>query len=218
MKKQKNRHYKVFFDFDNTITRFDILDDIIKRFSKNKKWQKLEKAWKQGKIGSRECLAGQLKEVSITRAKLLKYLSKIKVDPYFIKLLKFFKTRGIRPVILSDSFHFIIRRILKNNRIKDIKIYCNTLSFFKDRLINSFPHTNKACFVCAHCKKNNLLRLSGSGKIIYIGDGRSDLCPAKRADLVFAKGSLLKHFKKLKRKSIAFNDLGDVYRYLRENW
>ena len=212
---KRSPDYQVYFDFDNTITVFDVLDDIIKRFSINKKWISIEKRWKQGKIGSKECLKRQLASVRISRKELLKYLSSIKLDLHFKKLYAFLKDKGIHPVILSDDFSFIIKRLLLNNDVKGIKVYSNELKFKKDRLVLSFPHTNNSCFMCAHCKKKNLLKKPFSDKIIYIGDGFSDVCPAKQADIVFAKGSLLKYFRKAQRKCVAIKDLGDVYNRLK---
>jgi 2-hydroxy-3-keto-5-methylthiopentenyl-1-phosphate phosphatase len=52
--------------------------------------------------------------------------------------------------------------------------------------------------------------------IIYIGDGRSDICAAKEADIVFAKDTLLEYFKKHDLPCAEFYDLGTVYQYLSE--
>ena len=76
-------HCRVFFDFDNTITHFDVLDDIIKRFAVNKGWKEWEEAWEKGRIGSRRCLKEQMSLVAIGRKELLKYLSGVRIDPYF---------------------------------------------------------------------------------------------------------------------------------------
>ncbi len=207
---------RVFFDFDNTITPFDVLDDIIKRFSINRQWVTFEKAWKKGKIGSRQCLEGQLEGVRVTREDLLRYLSGIKVDPHFHKLFAMLKREGIRPVILSDDFKFIIGFILQNNGISGLKVYANNLRFYKDKLIPSFPYTSKRCLRCAHCKKKNLLKKGVRDKIImYIGDGLSDTCPAESSDIVFAKGNLLRHFRNKKRLCLAFRNLGDIHNYFR---
>lgn len=203
------------FDFDNTITPFDVFDDIVERFSVNQEWLKFERLWKQGKIGSSECLRGQLKSVRITKKNLLQYLSTIRLDPDFKKLLVLFKKKRIRPIILSDNFSFIIRHILGNNGIRGLKVYSNRIRFSKDRLIPSFPHLNLSCFRCGHCKKSNLLKNNFRGKIIYIGDGLSDVCPAEQADIVFAKGSLLKYFKKKERHCIGYKDLSDISNYLK---
>jgi 2-hydroxy-3-keto-5-methylthiopentenyl-1-phosphate phosphatase len=205
----------VFFDFDNTITFFDVLDDIVERFSVNRDWMTFEKAWKRRQIGSRECLEGQLQSVRLTRKDLLLYLSLIRIDPRFYKFIGILRKEGMKPVIVSDSFTPIINFILENNGISGIKIYANRLRLSKDRLIPSFPYENKNCLLCAHCKRKTLKKHVRDKIVIYIGDGISDICPAEYADLVFAKGSLLEHFRKAKRLCLAFNNLEDIYGYFR---
>jgi 2,3-diketo-5-methylthio-1-phosphopentane phosphatase len=209
--------YLFFFDFDNTITHFDVFDDIVKRFSIDKEWLAWEKAWQEGKIGSKKCLIEQLKSVRISRRGLSDYLSKIKVDRYFLKLMSAFKKQGVTPVILSDSFSLLIESVLRYNRIKGIKLYSNKLRQAGDRLIPSFPlKGDEACLLCAHCKKKTLLDNAIDGKIIiYIGDGRSDICPSTFADLVFAKGALAKQLRRIKKDYIPINDLRDVYSYFK---
>lgn len=205
---------EVFFDFDNTITPFDVLDDIIKRFSINKGWLKLEKKWERGEIGSRECLKRQMGLVKIDKSRLLGYLRKIKIDPYFKKILVRFKKEGIKPVILSDSFSFFINNILSNNAVSGIRVHSNRLNFSKTGFSLSFPHKDRKCTLCAHCKKNSLLKNGRNGKIkVYIGDGTSDLCAALHADLIFAKGRLLEHLRRRGKSCIPIKTLKDVYHY-----
>lgn len=209
----------VFFDFDNTITHFDVLDDIIERFSSDGKWVAFEKDWREGRIGSRECLQGQLRSVRVNKQTLSEYLSHIKVDPFFSKLVAWFKEKGIKVIILSDSFSFILEYILRNNGIRGLEVYSNRIRFRNDRLIPSFPYVNRRCLRCGHCKTKHLQRKDLRSKIIiYIGDGLSDVCPAQKADLVFAKGSLLKYLRKNKRNCIAYKRLGNVYKYFKEEY
>lgn len=206
----------VFFDFDNTISPFDVLDDIIKKFSINKNWMKFEELWKKEKIGSRECLENQLLSVRVTKKELSKYLLGIRIDPYFHKLIGILEKERIKPVILSDNFSFIIKSILKNNKVKRIRLYCNNVRFNSDRLIPSFPHINRSCVRCAHCKSKNLKKNDFGDKItIYVGDGLSDICPAEASDIAFAKGNLLKYFRKTKKPCRAFKNLKDIYNYLK---
>jgi 2,3-diketo-5-methylthio-1-phosphopentane phosphatase len=203
-----------FFDFDNTIVPFDVLDDIIKRFSINREWVKLEKEWKAGKIGSRECLQGQLGLVRIQKERFLRYLSKIRLDPYFGKVLNLLRRNKVKTAILSDDFSYIIKYILKNNGIRRIKVYSNRLKLVKDRFSLGFPHTNRTCALCGHCKRNNLLKnVNGDKMLIYVGDGYSDVCPAQEADVVFAKGNLLRHLQQMRKSCKAIRDLKDVYDY-----
>jgi 2-hydroxy-3-keto-5-methylthiopentenyl-1-phosphate phosphatase len=218
LKKLDLANSRVFFDFDNTITKFDVLDAIIEQFSIDREWVAYEEAWRSGDIGSKECLEGQLRSIRGTRDSLAEYLSTITIDAHFKRLLALLQDSGIRPVILSDSFTFFISSILRNNNVRGISVYANKLRFYEDRLIPSFPHSNHLCSHCAHCKTNNF---SSSGdvekSIVYIGDGLSDVCPAQHADLVFAKSALLDYFKKAKRYCVAFSDLGDIYNYCKEH-
>jgi 2,3-diketo-5-methylthio-1-phosphopentane phosphatase len=207
----------VYFDFDNTITPFDVLDRVIERFSINRDWMLFEDAWIKGRIGSRECLAGQLRSIRATKKSLTEYLSTVPVDPYFAKLLILLKKMGIQSAILSDSFSFLIKFILKNNGVSDIDIFSNVLKIYNDRLIPSFPYANILCTKCAHCKKNNLTNETcPERKIIYIGDGLSDICPAQHSDIVFAKSTLLSHFRETQRQCLAFENFEDIYKYLKE--
>jgi 2,3-diketo-5-methylthio-1-phosphopentane phosphatase len=212
------RHYVAFFDFDNTITRYDILDDIIARFSPTDEWEWLERRWVAGKIGSRECLDGQMRGVRISKKRLSRYLSKIKIDPAFKKILKLCDSKKIDRFILSDNFRYIVKGILQANGIHGMRIYCNKLRFSGDRIVPRFPFLNARCHKCAHCKKSNLVAKAGKSAItIYVGDGLSDICPAKRADIVFAKGRLEKYFRKKGMEYVPFKRLSEVYNHLKRS-
>ena len=206
----------VFFDFDNTITHFDVLDSVVENFSVNKKWMEFEDAWKRGKIGSKDCLSGQLKSVRVNKNRLDSYFRKIRVDPYFKKIIALLEKHDVRPVILSDSFSYFIESILKNNGIKGIRIYSNRIKLSGDRLIPSFPYQHTSCKICGNCKSNHLPHgRSEERVIVYIGDGLSDLCPSKNSDIVFAKGNLKKFLLKEGKPFISFGSLKSVYNFLR---
>lgn len=216
MRKNNLRDCAVFFDFDNTITPFDVLDSIVETFSVNKKWQDFEAAWKKGRIGSKDCLSGQLRSVRVEKKGLDRYLAGIRVDPYFKKIITLLKKNGVKPVIVSDSFLYFIRSILRNNGIKDVKILSNIIKLSRGRLIPFFPHQHDSCTICGNCKTGHLAKGRSVEKvIIYVGDGLSDLCPSKNSDIVFAKGNLKKYLLKEGKPFISFNDLKDVYNFMR---
>jgi 2-hydroxy-3-keto-5-methylthiopentenyl-1-phosphate phosphatase len=212
-------NYRIFFDFDNTVTLVDVIDDMIKRFSVRDDWIALQKNWQLGEITAIECLTGQMKWIRISGTGLERYLKTIKIDPYFPKLIELLCKEGVKPVILSDNFEPIIKIILENNGIKEVPIYANRLKLYKDRLYPSFPYQNLDCPFCAHCKKIHLQKdiYLDDNEIIYVGDGRSDFCPAMESDIVFAKDSLLKYLIKNKRPCIEYHDLSDVYDHLKES-
>ena len=215
MTKDNKNNLMVFFDFDNTITTTDVIDDILERFSKDDKWKALEERWQREEIGSRECLKGQIEGIRIAKEKLDKYLLTIEIDPYFKKLLRLFELRGVPVLIVSDNFDYMIESVLKRNDIPDIEVYCNKTNFLNDKLNPSFPFANKKCGDCANCKKTHLLtKKKKSGvRTVYIGDGKSDVCASKVSDMVFAKDYLKELFKKEGLPHIAIDSLKDVYEY-----
>jgi 2-hydroxy-3-keto-5-methylthiopentenyl-1-phosphate phosphatase len=142
----------VFFDFDNTITPYDVLDRMIHDFSVDRKWVEYEEAWKKGRIGSRLCLEGQLCSLRVSRKELSRYLSRVRIEPAFRRLSGLLRKERVPLVVLSDNFLSSIRHILSNNGIKGIRIYANRLAFTGERLKPSFPYVNKRCKLCAHCK------------------------------------------------------------------
>ncbi len=208
--------WMIFFDFDNTLTPFDVLDKVIERFAVDDRWKVFEQAWQSGKIGSRECLEGQLESVRVVRKTLSEYLAGVPVDPAFSRLLVLLKQKGIDFMIVSDSFTYLIQEILRHNGVVEpIKIYANRLRFQKDRLIPSFPFASKDCARCAHCKKRHVLKNKGK-MTVYVGDGLSDICPAEQADLVFAKAALLDVFKNNKKPCVPFKNLANVAAFFEE--
>lgn len=209
------KQWMVFFDFDNTITSSDILDNLIERFSINDDWKKTEKAWVDGKIGSRECLAQQMQGIRITKKGLSEYLSTIVIDPFFGKLLALLRSKGVQYMVLSDSFSFIIKEILRHNGIKGMKLHANELKFRKDRMAPFFPHVNSDCLRCAHCKTQHVVQHADK-TTVYVGDGLSDVCPAQYAHVVFAKATLLGFFQRNKKPCMEFKDLGDVFNFFED--
>ena len=209
----------VFFDFDNTIATCDVFDSMLPRFSQDDLWVKLEKDWKRGKIGSHICLEGQVNGISITKQALDKHLSGIKLDPYFKKMVKALSAYQVKVIVLSDNFDYILKRILGFNSIRNLKVYSNKLQFAKGKLIPYFPFRSKKCQVCAPCKTKNLLaNVAPDSIIVYIGDGRSDICPSQYADLVFAKDDLLKYFQDQKLTCFSYESLKDVYTYFKRSF
>ena len=206
----------VFFDFDNTITEIDVLDDMLERFSCDDRWIRLEEEWRRGDIGSRECLDGQMRGIRISRKRLDRYITTIKIDPSFKRILKLCDEKNIKTIILSDNFEYILKGILRNNGIDGLDVYCNSLKMSDDVMIPEFPYRDKKCGGCAHCKSKNMLANVRAGfTSIYIGDGLSDLCPSRKAKLVFAKSSLKEHLEEEKVPHVPFDDMGDVYEYLK---
>lgn len=203
--------FRVFIDFDNTITIGDVLDGIIERFAVGEEWQALETAWAGGSIGARACLDGQLRSVRGEWSDFTRHLDGVQLDPGFKGLCTSLAQEGIELTILSDNFDVFIGYLLQRHGLAAIPYYANHLEVADGRVVPSFPYANPACPDCAHCKKTHFLPPNDDGRtVIYIGDGRSDLCPARHAGIVFAKSTLLRTLRAENIPCIAFETLSDV--------
>jgi 2-hydroxy-3-keto-5-methylthiopentenyl-1-phosphate phosphatase len=214
----KNRRSPaLFFDFDNTLTRGDVLDAVIEAFSPNDAWRAWEREWENGRLSARECLQRQVENLRVSRAALLEFLSPVRVDAAFASIVDWSRTRGIDLAIVSDSFEPMIRTILDNNRIAGVPVYANDLRFSGDRLIPRFPYSDPSCTNSANAKARHLLPFRGHC-IVFAGDGRSDLDAALAADVVFAKDRLAAELGSLGVPFQPFDTLAPVIAYLRGEW
>jgi len=203
--------FRVFIDFDNTITRGDVLDGVIERFASDDSWRALEDAWAAGRIGARECLDGQIRLLRVTWPELARHLDGVELDPGFYLLRDLLRREGVELMIVSDNFDVILGHILQTSGCAGVAYRANHLELVADQFLPSFPFSNPACPTCAHCKKTHFLPPNDDARqVIFIGDGRSDICPSTHADIVFAKDSLLDHLQHSHVPCLAYEDLTEV--------
>ena len=210
---------QVWLDFDGTITIDDTLDQLLAHHTQDESWKDAERLWQQGRIGSFECLSRQLSSVRISAGDLRFFLDGIAIDTATSSLFKFMNTLGVPFAVLSDGIDSFIAHIFAASRLDPV-VRANSVRFVGSRLELVCPHRNAACESgAAHCKCRSGEALSvDHRRTIYIGDGRSDLCPSRKADYVFAKGALANH---LEAEGIAFerfDSLADVVASLRSAW
>ncbi|MBI3376716.1 MAG: MtnX-like HAD-IB family phosphatase [Betaproteobacteria bacterium] len=194
------------FDFDNTITIGDMLDELIEKYSANDDWKVWEAAWIAGDLPARDCLRLQIENLRVRREALLEHLASTRIDPSFARIVDWARPRQVDVIIVSDSFLPFIRQILGNNAIEGVPVFANDLEFAGERLIPSFPFHDPAFPRSANAKARHLVPFRDH-TIIFAGDGRSDLDAALTSDIVFAKDSLAKE---LEARSIPFHPFGTL--------
>ncbi|GEM_PF-91809 len=211
----------VFLDFDGTITKRDAVDAILEKFA-DPRWLEIEEAWKQGRIGSRECLAAQMRLVRATKDQIDELLDSIEIDEGFIKLLDTCLARGVETHIISDGFDYCIDRILARPslnlraHLNGGRIISSHLEASKDRWLVDFPSFHQSCgHGCATCKPAmmSLLNRDG-GPTIFVGDGLSDKYAATSADLVFAKDKLADYCRESQIEHRPYDNLTEVAEHL----
>jgi 2,3-diketo-5-methylthio-1-phosphopentane phosphatase len=187
--------WTILCDFDGTIALDDTTDTLLERFGQPG-WEQLESDWREGRIGSHDCMAGQVALLDMSRAELDAHLAERAIDPAFAAFVKAAHSSGLHIEVISDGLDYAIRTILGRNSLDWLPVTSNRLESAGERAWRlAFPNASATCRVASGtCKCARAGAARGARKrVLMIGDGASDFCVAEAADFVFAKGKLIDH-------------------------
>ena len=200
---------KIFCDFDGTISLKDTTDEILNKFALPE-WELLEAQWKNGEIGSAECMRGQISLIRASKAELDAELDSQPIDPHFGEFVRYFENMGTKITIISDGVDYFIKRILGRHGLAHLPVIANNLSINSGgNYTLSCPHSNPACSNASGVCKCSKLTAHGE-KIIFVGDGRSDFCATTEADVLFAKHTLAIYCKQNDIAYIPYQNFANV--------
>ena len=188
---------RLFVDFDGTITRGDVGNIFFRTFG-GTACDELVRRFRAGEITARECFRGEAEAMGRVRSEDLEGLVDAQeIDPSFRGLVAFCRERGVELLVVSDGLDCYIRRILMRNGCGDVPFVSNVAALVRPgpdgcaEVSVAFPHSDAGCDRCGCCKRNIMLTASAEEDIIaYVGEGFSDRCPVRYADIVFAKDVL----------------------------
>ncbi len=217
----------VICDFDGTISQQDVGIAVIEALDLQEAWE-VEMRWRRGEIGSMECLAQQWALVDLSAPDLLALIDSLPLDQDFPAFAGLCRQRQAGLVIVSDGLDIYVDRMLERlgfrpcpgNELLEAQGSClprfvNHAELTPEGLVITFPHQSDHCPLCGNCKTAHLFRLRRHfRRTIYIGDGYSDHCPARYADLVFAKAHLADFCRNQGRPYVAFDDFSDILPHL----
>lgn len=218
----KKSQFIIFTDFDGTITLNDVGDKLFQKFGNEIEMENLFNNYISGKISETECWTEGCKLLTeINYDNFRNFILEQKIDQSFKNFYNFCQNENIPLIILSGGFNQYIKIILEKENLT-LPFFANDLIFKNDETVfPKFDFTDETCVKCANCKRNHIITKSSEEQIIvYIGNGYSDFCPAKYADIVFAKDSLVRFcemenitFKRFDN----FNDLLEKFKNIIEN-
>lgn len=207
---------RVFCDFDGTVAAEDVGNQLFRKFVGEEKAVEIVRHYLDGEITARQCLVRECEAVdNLTREEFDKFVDQFTLDAHFLSFFEFCRSKEIPLVILSDGLDAYVERVLANNGVSGLQFFANHVEFVRNgattKFIPSFPYTDSECEKCGNCKRNHMLVGSGDEDIlVYVGDGISDRCPAKYADIVFAKKDLIKHCQLQNISYFEYHHFGDV--------
>lgn len=206
----------VFCDFDGTITVRDTLDTVFDRFARPD-WREVGAAIR-AEGGTRASIPVEVAMCRAGREDFERVVREsIPVAAGFRSLLALCQERAWEFVIVSEGFALHIETVLRREGLTGLRYYSNDLVFADGGITVSQPYANPECGLCGNCKTSHIMRYRSQGyRIVYIGDGITDYCPARRADFVLAKGSLARYCEREGIDYLPFSDFHDVVRALRQ--
>jgi 2,3-diketo-5-methylthio-1-phosphopentane phosphatase len=217
----KQKKALIISDFDGTICPVDVGSEVLSHFTQKSR-DDIDRKYVKNSLGSREAYRKIAPLMTVNPDCLQTYvLKRSRIDPFFARFYRLAKKKGVDVKIVSDGLDFYIRAIMEKNHLGEIEFFSNAVVFGQNgSLTFCFPQANELCGRCGTCKNKilNDYRLMYE-KIIYIGDGHSDICPSRCADLVFAKDVLLQTCEEEGTISYRpFSDFGEIFQYLKKNF
>ena len=204
-------------DFDGTLTWEDVSFQILDAYA-GQDWRHLLDEYKQGKRTvlsfTKETFA-MVKEDEETLIKFVETSARIRDGVG--ELIDYCSQNGFRFVIVSNGLDLYIKFLLKRLGFENIPVFAATTRCRSSGMEISYIGPNgeelEDNFKAAYTRNF----LEEGYRVIYIGDGLSDIYPARLASHVFARGALLELCEKERLNCEAFVSLNDVVKKL-EQW
>jgi 2-hydroxy-3-keto-5-methylthiopentenyl-1-phosphate phosphatase len=209
----------VLCDFDGTVSEVEASLAILRHFIPGQ-WERYERPWLEKEISTHDCLGYQFTMLKVPVEKMARFAShNIGLRKGFKEFVAWCRAQGHGLVITSSGVDFYIRAILEHRGLGDVP-------FVADRThwVDGIGHIaeegffNEDCDWCGNCKLDLLKLYHGrKAKVIYVGDGATDECPAAKADMVLARAKLLEFCKKEKLGNwLPFENFFDVRKSIEE--
>ena len=208
-------------DFDGTITEEDVSFLLLDAFA-NGDWRRLLREYREGKITVNHFNTRAFSMVKADRLTLVKFArDKVKIRPGFHQLVAYCQRRGFRFVIVSNGLDLYIEAILKDAGLGDIEVLAAKSRFSSEGLNVAYIGPEGTQLEDGFKEAYSRSFLGEGYRIIYIGNGPSDISPARYAQLVFARDELLAYYAEANLNYMSFVDLNDVVqklKHLRLDW
>ncbi len=199
-------------DFDGTVVEEEISVLLLEEFADGN-WKEIDDAYYDGKITIKDCtkrIFSMIKADEKTLADFVLRSDRIKVRGGFVDLCNYCKHKGYYFTIVSNGLRFYIEAIINDLGISNVDIFAAQNHFnpggMEVEFIGPDGNDSETDFKEAF---TNILKKQGY-RVFCIGDSISDIYTARRADTVFAAGSLQEICQKERLEYIPFNDFHDV--------
>ncbi len=201
-------------DFDGTITEEDMGYLLLDSFA-SEDWRQLLTEYRAGRMSVGRFNTQAFTMVNASRETLLQFVrNRVKIRAGFHELLACCRRKGFRFVIVSNGLDFYIEAILKDTGVDGIEVMAAQTRFTPERIESKYIGPQGKEIQDGFKETYIRLFLDRGYRVAYVGNGISDVSPAKQAHHIFAIDELLNHCKKTNLNYTPFADLNDVVRGL----
>jgi 2-hydroxy-3-keto-5-methylthiopentenyl-1-phosphate phosphatase len=201
-------------DFDGTITEEDVSFALLDAFAQGD-WRELFQYYRENKIPVGEFNTRAFAMVKATKAELLKVArGNVRLRAGLHELLDYCRKRGFRLVIVSNGLDFYIDAILQDAGLGDIEFHAARTQFDSEGLKVQYVGPDNTPMLRGFKDAYTKIFLKEDPRLVYVGNGPSDVPPALHAQHVFARDGMLEGCKEINLKCTPFNDLNDIVRGL----
>jgi len=210
------KEFKIFTDFDGTISSIDVGENIFLKFGGEEPSKKIFNDLLNNKISPRDHWAALCKSVGkINQRELDSFIDSVEIDSAFKDFVRFCSDNKCEIFILSDGFDYYIKKILDKEGLGNLKYYANKLEISGSRLVPSFPYFDIDSPESANCKRNHIINNSSEDDYtVFIGDGNSDRDAIQYCDFILAKNDLLRFCEKERISYFPFRNFNDVQKIM----
>lgn len=205
-------------DFDGTICFPDSCEHLLDKYG-NPAWKEYDAQVWRGELSERAAWEKQIATLNCTWEEARTEIGKgIAIRNGFREFLDYCRKQQLPFIVLSSGLQQIIDELLVKFGFSGLTVYANRAEI-NGRQWQLVPYpVEPLSDRCSHCKCVHLLRFKAQQRrIIYIGDGMTDVCPAHHADVVFATGQLAAHRRALDLPTVPFDSFTEIVSYLRSH-
>jgi 2-hydroxy-3-keto-5-methylthiopentenyl-1-phosphate phosphatase len=203
-------------DFDGTITRRDTLHLIVEEFGARGMWAAIEPRLRAGELTLEQAMQEEFATVRATPGQVRELiLREAGMRPGFPELVAWAEARGDRLVVFSSGFRSVIDAVLGAWGLGRLPVVSHEAVFTPEGTRLVWSDRGEPCGECGRCCKRHDLRRHHRGeRLVYVGDGISDRCGARLADLVFARADLARDLAAGGVPFVPFEDFVEVREHL----
>lgn len=206
--------YALLTDFDGTVTTINVLDSLYEQFGGPSYRIHMER-WNRGEISTMEEIEKVFSTVKASRQGMEAFLRTVNIDPGFKTLLGYCREKTYPFAIVSDGLRWYIDYVLNTHGIERINVYAGDIFFEEEDFRFEYPWFDPAFPLRSTAKPVIVKEYQRRGyRVIFVGDGLSDVEAAEIADVVYAKDVLLEISRERGIEAREFENLFDVYQDL----